>query len=128
MKKFIHERLAGRALAAEILRKLPQLEDKDALVTIICLLDGKMVIYTPAPGNALLSFKYDHQELLDDIEKVFSVAPKPVGGWKQLETTPLATRPEDTSTFHFFHRLPIKLRHMIWELVIAKGRVVSVIK
>jgi hypothetical protein len=70
LKKFIHERLAGRGVAAEILRKLPQLEDKDALLTIICLLDGKMVIYTPAPGNALLSFKYDQQELLDGIEKV----------------------------------------------------------
>jgi len=71
LKKYIHERLVGRGLAAEILRKLPQLEDKDALVTIICLLDGKIVIYTPASGIVLLSFKPDHREFLDDIEMVY---------------------------------------------------------
>jgi hypothetical protein len=77
LQKSIHERMSGRGMAGMIMKWLPKLEDKDALVAVLVLLDTHDITSVQLPGNTKLDTSDEHRILVNNIKDIFSAVMPP---------------------------------------------------
>ena len=127
MKSQIFDRIAGAPGAEKVLEGLSKYLEKDATISVMCLLDAEGV----PPAKDVL---YSQKNLLENVQnypnilaralRMVEVGAKPTERSQPSSNRLLARkRPVRLSSFHNFSKLPIELRHMIWKFTVSSRAV-----
>lgn len=127
LKSQISDRIAGAPGAEQVLEGLSKSLEKDATISVMCLLDARGV----PPAKDVLD---SHKNLLENVQNYPSILARALKmvevGAKPTERSQPSSRgllvrqrPVGMSSFHDFGKLPLELRHMIWKFTTSSRAV-----